>query len=246
MGLSGLTFSGEMRGTVPFMPPEQMLDFKTVTPLADLYATAATLYYMLTCKYIYDEPAGGGDLIRMLLEEQPVPLRKRRPDVPAGPGHGHREMPGPRSQGTHHRRRLDAPGAQAVLLIACSRVSSRSQQRQTCVPLPQDRRRVDVQPLADERRVEVAEIDGETGIAGLVEIGQVGVVPKRPPLTASGDQHRGRRPVVGAAVGVLLEPAAELRKDQDHDSLVELARELSLSRNPAKAFPIVCKSCWWA
>jgi len=59
-----------------------MLDFKTVTPLADLYATAATLYYLLTCKYIYDEPAGGGDLIRMLLEEQPVPLRIRRPDVP--------------------------------------------------------------------------------------------------------------------------------------------------------------------
>src|SRR5262249_32333119 len=54
VGLSGLTFSGEMRGTVPFMPPEQMLDFKTVTPLADLYATAATLYYMLTCKYVYD------------------------------------------------------------------------------------------------------------------------------------------------------------------------------------------------
>jgi serine/threonine-protein kinase len=82
VGLSGLTFSGEMRGTVPFMPPEQMLDFKTVTPLADLYATAATLYYLLSCKYIYDEPAGGGDLIRMLLEEHPVPIRKRRADVP--------------------------------------------------------------------------------------------------------------------------------------------------------------------
>ncbi len=82
VGLSGLTFSGEMRGTVPFMPPEQMLDFKTVTPLADLYATAATLYYLLTCKYIYDEPAGGGDLIRMLLEEEHVPIRVRRSDVP--------------------------------------------------------------------------------------------------------------------------------------------------------------------
>jgi serine/threonine-protein kinase len=82
VGLSGLTFSGEMRGTVPFMPPEQMLDFKTVTPLADLYATAATIYYLLTCSYIYDEPAGGGDLIRMLLEEQPVPIRQRRPDIP--------------------------------------------------------------------------------------------------------------------------------------------------------------------
>jgi hypothetical protein len=81
VGLSGLTFSGEMRGTVPFMPPEQMLDFKTVTPLADLYATAATLYYLLTCQYVYDEPAGGGDLIRMLLEEPSIPVRTRRPDV---------------------------------------------------------------------------------------------------------------------------------------------------------------------
>jgi pSer/pThr/pTyr-binding forkhead associated (FHA) protein len=81
VGLSGLTFSGEMRGTVPFMPPEQMLDFKTVTPLADLYATAATLYYLLTCQYVYDEPTGGGDLIRMLLEEPSIPVRTRRPDV---------------------------------------------------------------------------------------------------------------------------------------------------------------------
>ena len=84
VGLSGLTFSGEMRGTVPFMPPEQMRDFKTVTPLADLYATAATLYYLLTCQYIYDEADGGGDLIRMLLENEPIPIRSRRPDIPKG------------------------------------------------------------------------------------------------------------------------------------------------------------------
>jgi len=81
VGLSGLTFSGEMRGTVPFMPPEQMLDFKTVTPLADLYATAATLYYLLTCQYIYDESTAGGDPIRMLLEEPSIPIRDRRRDV---------------------------------------------------------------------------------------------------------------------------------------------------------------------
>jgi serine/threonine-protein kinase len=84
VGLSGLTFSGEMRGTVPFMPPEQMLDFKTVTPLADLYATAATLYYLLSCEFIYDDKALGGDMIRMLLEELPVPISQRRPDVPPG------------------------------------------------------------------------------------------------------------------------------------------------------------------
>ena len=84
LGLSGLTFSGEMRGTVPFMPPEQMLDFKTVLPSGDLYATAATLYYLLTCQFIYDQVAEGGDLIRALLEEHPVPIQKRRSDIPAG------------------------------------------------------------------------------------------------------------------------------------------------------------------
>jgi hypothetical protein len=82
LGLSGLTFSGEMRGTVPFMPPEQMLDFKTVLPSGDLYATAATLYYLLTSQFIYDQLNEGGDLIRMLLEESPVPIQKRRPEIP--------------------------------------------------------------------------------------------------------------------------------------------------------------------
>lgn len=81
IGLSGLTFSGEMRGTIPFMPPEQMLDFKTVTPAGDLYATAATLYYLIAGTFIYDE-VDGGDLIRTLLEEHPVPVQKRRPEVP--------------------------------------------------------------------------------------------------------------------------------------------------------------------
>lgn len=84
LGLSGLTFSGEMRGTVPFMPPEQILDFKTVTPAGDLYATAATLYYLLTCQFIYDQISEGGDLIRTLLEEPPVPVRRRRADIPVG------------------------------------------------------------------------------------------------------------------------------------------------------------------
>ncbi len=82
LGLSGLTFSGEMRGTVPFMPPEQMLDFKTVQPIGDLYSTAATLYYLISGQFIYDQVAEGGDLIRMLLEEPPVPIQHRRPEVP--------------------------------------------------------------------------------------------------------------------------------------------------------------------
>jgi len=81
IGLSGLTFSGEMRGTIPFMPPEQVLDFKKVLPSGDLYATAATLYYLIAGQFIYDQNPEG-DVIRMLLEDPPVPIRERRPDVP--------------------------------------------------------------------------------------------------------------------------------------------------------------------
>jgi eukaryotic-like serine/threonine-protein kinase len=84
IGLSGLTFSGEMRGTIPFMPPEQMLDFKTVTPSGDLYSTAATLYYLIAGAFIYDQIEEGGDLIRTLLEEHPVPIQRRRAEVPNG------------------------------------------------------------------------------------------------------------------------------------------------------------------
>ena len=82
LGLSGLTFSGEMRGTIPFMPPEQVLDFRKVLPSGDLYATAATLYFLITGQFIYDETEGT-DPILLLLEAPPVPIRDRRPDVPA-------------------------------------------------------------------------------------------------------------------------------------------------------------------
>lgn len=81
IGLSGLTFSGEMRGTIPFMPPEQVLDFKKVLPSGDLYATAATLYYLISGQFIYDHNPEG-DVIRMLLEDAPVPISERRADVP--------------------------------------------------------------------------------------------------------------------------------------------------------------------
>lgn len=84
MGGSGLTFSGEMRGTIPFMPPEQMIDFKTVQPSADLYATAATLYYLMSGTYVFESDSDTDDMIQMLLDHRIVPLARRRHDVPVG------------------------------------------------------------------------------------------------------------------------------------------------------------------
>ncbi len=116
IGLSGLTFSGEMRGTIPFMPPEQMLDFKTVLPSADLYATAATLYYLLSGQFIYDQVDEGGDLIRTLLEEPPVPIREppaRRPRRSSPPSS---RSASPASPPTDSPRPTRCAGRSALLL----------------------------------------------------------------------------------------------------------------------------------
>lgn len=83
--VSGLTLTGETRGTVPFMPPEQVTDFKRVTPAADQYSAAATVYFLLTGRYVYEFAAAapGYAAIRTLLDGTLIPLRDRRPDVPA-------------------------------------------------------------------------------------------------------------------------------------------------------------------
>jgi serine/threonine protein kinase len=65
------------------MPPEQMMDFAKVLPSADLYSSAATLYYLITGQFIYDQISGEGvNPVDLLLEVPPVPIRQRRPDVP--------------------------------------------------------------------------------------------------------------------------------------------------------------------
>jgi len=80
--LSGLTMTGSAGGTAGFMPPEQVLDFRTVKPAADQYAAAATLYRLLTDMPLYDGAESNLDLMLKILQDNPVPLRSRRPDLP--------------------------------------------------------------------------------------------------------------------------------------------------------------------
>jgi serine/threonine-protein kinase len=79
--LSGLTLTGQVAGTSGFMAPEQITSFRGVQPAADQYSMGATLYYLLTGKKVYDFPRGFERQILMILQEEPVPIRTRRPDV---------------------------------------------------------------------------------------------------------------------------------------------------------------------
>jgi serine/threonine-protein kinase len=82
--LSGLTIMGQMGGTVAFMAPEQVVQFRDAQPPADQYAAAATLYYLLSGRHIFDFPREQTKRLLMVLQDPPVPLRTRRTDVPEG------------------------------------------------------------------------------------------------------------------------------------------------------------------
>lgn len=83
------TRAGEAGGSLLFMPPEQILNFRFVTPAADVYAVGVSLYYLLTGKHSVElavpgEAAGGRrrNPIELILEEPPMPVRQRDPALP--------------------------------------------------------------------------------------------------------------------------------------------------------------------
>ena len=81
-GFSGLSLAGQVGGTLPFMAPEQITHFRESQHPVDQYGAAATLYNLLTGAYIHDLPRATHQRILKILEDEPVPLRSRRPEVP--------------------------------------------------------------------------------------------------------------------------------------------------------------------
>jgi serine/threonine-protein kinase len=84
-GFAGLTHQGDVGGSVGFISPDHIRDFRDLKEPADIYSAGATLYYLLSCKYPYlnFEPRRG-DAYSIILENPAVPLRAYRPDVPEG------------------------------------------------------------------------------------------------------------------------------------------------------------------
>lgn len=80
--LSGLTMTGDVAGAGRFLAPEQITNYRIAEPPADQYAAAATLYYLLTGKQVYDLPKEIHRQFSMILQQQPVPIAQRRSDIP--------------------------------------------------------------------------------------------------------------------------------------------------------------------
>ncbi len=77
-GLSGMSLTGQYAGTPVFMPPEQIVNFKYVKPVSDIWSFGATLYHLLTGKFPYRFDSKR-DPIDIILNENPVPIRDRLP-----------------------------------------------------------------------------------------------------------------------------------------------------------------------
>ena len=83
-GMSGVTMAGEMAGTLAYMPPEQLRNFRDVKPQSDIYAVGMTAYSLLTGTLALDLSKNNSvnDTIRAIFEQPTVPLRQRAPHVP--------------------------------------------------------------------------------------------------------------------------------------------------------------------
>lgn len=83
-GMSGVTMAGEMAGTLAYMPPEQLRNFRDVRPQSDIYAVGMTAYSLLTGSLALNlsKNSSVNDTIRAIFEQPPVPLRQRAPHVP--------------------------------------------------------------------------------------------------------------------------------------------------------------------
>lgn len=84
-GMSGVTMVGDVAGTIAYMPPEQVRDFKEVRPPSDIYAIGMTAYSLLTGKHALDlsPKAGISETVKAIFEKPIVPLVQRQPGIPA-------------------------------------------------------------------------------------------------------------------------------------------------------------------
>ena len=78
--LTGHTATGDSAGTLMFMPRQQVMDFRYSSPAVDVWAVAASYYYMLTGEYPKDFV--NKDQVLAALDNAAIPIQKRDPKIP--------------------------------------------------------------------------------------------------------------------------------------------------------------------
>ena len=83
-GMSGVTMAGEMAGTLAYMPPEQLRNFRDVKPQSDIYAVGMTAYSLLAGTLALDlkGKSSVNDTIRAIFEQTCIPLKQSAPHIP--------------------------------------------------------------------------------------------------------------------------------------------------------------------
>lgn len=82
-GFSGMTVTGSYSGSYPFMPREQVTNFKYVKPVSDVWSIAATFYYGLTGD-LPREFRKGEDPMEAILRGSITPIRNRNNHISKG------------------------------------------------------------------------------------------------------------------------------------------------------------------
>ena len=76
-GLSGMSMTGKTAGTPVFMPPEQIINFKYVKPVSDVFSMGATMYFLLTGAFPFDF-TDKRDPMDVILNDEVVSIRSRK------------------------------------------------------------------------------------------------------------------------------------------------------------------------
>ena len=82
-GFAGMTATGPSTQSLPFMPREQLTDYKYANPASDVFGLAASFYRIITGRY----PRGdekGSDSLALVLNGEVQSMRRRYPGIHPG------------------------------------------------------------------------------------------------------------------------------------------------------------------
>jgi serine/threonine-protein kinase len=83
-GMSGVTMAGEAAGTIAYMAPEQLRNFRDVKPQSDIYGLGMTAYSLLTGEMALDlaGKSSVAETVKAIFEQPIIPLARRAPHFP--------------------------------------------------------------------------------------------------------------------------------------------------------------------